>query len=74
MNQTNYGKHYDRVHALWECAALGYNIRGRWRRRHIKEYIYLTQQKHDPIGVSLGAQCDKYYKLLIYLKDNLHSP
>ena len=68
--KTLYGRHYDRIHALWERACLGYKCRMRWRRRHMKGYIALAQQKYDPIGGSLYAQCQRYFKLLEYLKEN----
>ena len=61
---------YDRIHAKWKRACLGYKCRMRWRRRHMKGYIALAQEKYDPIGVSLRNQCERYYKLLAYLRDN----
>ena len=68
IEKTLYGQHYDRVHALWERACLGLKCRMRWRRRHMKGYIYLAQQRYDPIGISLHAECEKYHNLLEYLK------
>ena len=63
--------HFDRVHALWERAALGYKCRMRWRQRHMKGYIFLAQQGYDPISTSLFNQCQRYYKLLEYLKEKI---
>ena len=70
IEKTLYGKHYDRIHALWERAALGYNIRDRWCRRRKKQYPTYISRKQDPIAQSLYRQCEKYYNLLQYLKDN----
>ena len=66
--QTHH-KHYERVLTLWERACLGYKCRCRWRRRHLKRYIHLAQSRYDPIGTSLYNQCEKYYKLLEYLRE-----
>ena len=63
IEKTLYRKHYDRVHDLWERACLGFNIRTRWcRRRHVIWH-------EDAISKSLYNQCQRYYKLLGYLKE-----
>ena len=67
IEKTLYGKHYDRVHALWERACLGYNCRAKWCRRH--NVAWSAYGMFDPIARSLSQQCGKYYKLLQYLKD-----
>lgn len=60
-------ENYRRVHRLYKRYQLAYKCRLRWRRRHMKGYIYLAQEKYDPIGVSLKAKRDKYYRLLQYI-------
>ena len=70
IEKTVYGKHYDRIHALWERAALGLNIRYRWCRRRKKDYPTFISREYDPIIQSLNSQCQRYCKLLEYLTNN----
>ena len=64
IEKTLYGKHYDRVHLLWERACLGLKIRERICRRRLKKHF-----SKDPIYVSLDGQCTKYWNLMQYLKE-----
>ena len=58
------GKHYDRVHDLWERACLGLKIRERVCKRRLKNNYH-----QDPIYISLYGQCKRYYNLLDYLRN-----